>query len=87
MEVGGNNRQKKPFFSQVASLFKSRRHHRVDNSRAEEEMKVCRSDDDNGCFGVADHAINGKASAYIDKVRAKIRASELLSDQDDAEKP
>ncbi|GLT32723.1 hypothetical protein SLA2020_073680 [Shorea laevis] len=73
MEFGGNNRQKKPFFSQLASLFKCRRHHEVENFRAKEEVKACRSDQDNGCFGVADPAIDSEASAYIDKVRAKNR--------------
>ncbi|GLT96521.1 hypothetical protein SLE2022_141360 [Rubroshorea leprosula] len=81
MEFGGNNRQRKPFFSLLASLFKRRRHHRVDNSRAEEGRKVCHCDEDNGYFGVADPKIDGEASAYIDKFHAKARASELPSDQ------
>ncbi|GLT96519.1 hypothetical protein SLE2022_141340 [Rubroshorea leprosula] len=75
MEFGGKNRQKKPFFCQLASLFKCRQHHEVENSRAKEEVKACRSDQDNGCFGVADPAIDREASAYIDKVRAKNRFS------------
>ncbi|GLT96520.1 hypothetical protein SLE2022_141350 [Rubroshorea leprosula] len=80
MEFGGNSRQKKPFSSLLASLFKCRRHHRVDNSWPEEEVKVWRCDEDNGCFGVADPTINGEASAYIEKFHAA-RTSELLSEQ------
>ncbi|GKV34813.1 hypothetical protein SLEP1_g43154 [Rubroshorea leprosula] len=88
MEFGGNNRQKKSSFSLLASLFKRRRHHRGDNSRKEEEVvRVHRCEEDNGPFGVADPAINEKASAYIDEFHAKSHApSELLRDQVDAEK-
>ncbi|GLT30448.1 hypothetical protein SLA2020_052470 [Shorea laevis] len=82
MEFGGNNRQKKPSFS-LASLFKRRPVHRVDDSWAEESVsgrRVWRSDEDKRYQWVAEPGIDRKASAFIANFYAT-RISESLSCQ------
>ncbi|GKV44255.1 hypothetical protein SLEP1_g51452 [Rubroshorea leprosula] len=82
MGFGGNNRQKKPSFS-MASLFKRRPVHRVDDSWAEEPVsgrRVWPSDEDKRYQWVAEPGIDRKASVFIANFHAT-RISESLSCQ------
>ncbi|GKV53620.1 hypothetical protein SLEP1_g60139 [Rubroshorea leprosula] len=82
MGFGGNNRQKKPSFS-LASLFKPRQVHRVDDSWAEEPVsgrRVWPSDEDKRYQWVAEPGIDRKASVFIANFHAT-RISESLSCQ------